>query len=362
MQAVTVSGLCEAIERYSGVFTGEEYRIKGKYSHLESAAIHPNAWMQFSEQQYQNRQAWNPKHSRFARIPEPFDEEKEIEWTPVWSLTHQEFKYLPTACCYFRYPLTDDHRFCYDDSNGSAAGNTLEEAILQGFMELVERDTVALWWYNRVSRPDVDLDSFEEPYLQAIKENYRDRRRELWVLDITSDFNIPSFAAISRRRDKPQEEIILAFGTHFDAKIAILRAVTELNQTSQIELIDSRAALEDPDLANWFEFATLENQPYLQPLANSTKFYTDYSQQWSNDLQQDVQQSVDLAAQKGMETLVLNQTRPDIGLPVVKVFVPGMRHFWNRFAVGRLYNAPVELGWLSAPLTEEQLNPIPMFL
>jgi len=60
--------------------------------------------------------------------------------------------------------------------------------------------------------------------------------------------------------------------------------------------------------------------------------------------------------------LVLDQTRPEIGLPVVKVIVPGLRHFWTRFAPGRLYDAPVRLGWLERPLAETDLNPIPMFL
>jgi ribosomal protein S12 methylthiotransferase accessory factor len=64
----------------------------------------------------------------------------------------------------------------------------------------------------------------------------------------------------------------------------------------------------------------------------------------------------------GLEMLVLDQTRPEIGLPVAKVIVPGLRHFWARFAPGRLYDVPVRLGWLDRPLAEEELNPIPMFL
>jgi ribosomal protein S12 methylthiotransferase accessory factor len=63
-----------------------------------------------------------------------------------------------------------------------------------------------------------------------------------------------------------------------------------------------------------------------------------------------------------MEVLVADQTRPDIDMPVVKVMVPGLRHFWPRFAPGRLYDVPVRLGWLAAPTTEEDLNPIRMFL
>ncbi len=70
---------------------------------------------------------------------------------------------------------------------------------------------------------------------------------------------------------------------------------------------------------------------------------------------------VSIAARLGMETLVLDQTRPDIGLPVVKVMVPGMRHFWKRFGPGRLYDVPVKSGWLKEPLTESQLNPTGIF-
>jgi len=54
--------------------------------------------------------------------------------------------------------------------------------------------------------------------------------------------------------------------------------------------------------------------------------------------------------------LVLDLTRPDIGLNVVKVVVPGMRFFWQRFAPGRLYDVPVEMGWLNEPTPESGVN------
>ncbi|XNR94871.1 YcaO-like family protein [Streptomyces sp. R-74717] len=60
--------------------------------------------------------------------------------------------------------------------------------------------------------------------------------------------------------------------------------------------------------------------------------------------------------------LVLDQTRPDIALPVVKVMVPGLRSFWPQFAPGRLYDAPVSLGWVTAETPEAELNPVSMFL
>ncbi|AFZ23452.1 bacteriocin biosynthesis cyclodehydratase domain protein [Cylindrospermum stagnale PCC 7417] len=363
------SGFCEAIERYSGVFQGNEITHKSSYQQMGNKAIHPNACMNFSPQQYQNREQWNTQSKGwFQKVPEPFDIEREIDWTPVWSLTHQEFKYLPTAYCYYGYPQSHPPD-CWADSNGCAAGNTLEEAILQGFMELVERDCVALWWYNRLPKTQVDLDSFNEPYFQNLKEYYQTLNRDLWVLDISSDLNIPAFAAISRRTDREVEDIVLGYGAHFDPKIAISRALTEVNQI----LPNVLRATEDgntqyPPSADslaldWWKSATLANQPYLLPDTQSVpKVSADYSQLASDDLLEDVRLCQKIVEKNGLEMLVLDQTRPDIGLRVAKVIVPGMRHMWKRLGSGRLYEVPVKMGWLSEPLTEEQLNPYPMWM
>lgn len=361
------SALCEAIERYSGIFQGDEIRHQDSYTNLGDAAIHPNDCLNFSERQYETRGEWNATSELNQQVPEAFDEEKTIEWTPVWSLTHQEFKYLPTAYCYYGYPR-EQNPYCWADSNGSAAGNTKEEAIFQGFMELVERDCVALWWYNRIPRPAVDLDSFDEPYIQTVIDYYRTIYREIWVLDITNDFNIPTFVAISRRTDKEIEDIIFGFGSHFDPKIAVLRAITEANQilpaVSTIATDGStQYRFSDRVALNWWQTATLENQSYLAPDSSmKPKVASDYPKLWTDDLGEDVINCVKIAEKQGMEVLVLDQTRPDIGLDVVKVIVPGMRHFWKRLAPGRLYEVPVKLGWLSQPLQENQLNPFPMFL
>ena len=364
-----VSGLCEAIERYSGVFQGDEIRQTGSYQQMGDKAIHPNACMNFSQAQYRNRLEWNSRCSGwFQKVPEPFDESREIEWSPVWSLTHQDFKYLPTAYCYYGYPKLHKPD-CWADSNGCAAGNTLEESILQGFMELVERDCVALWWYNRIKRPRVNLDSFDEPYFRALKEYYYSLNRELCVLDLTSDLNIPAFVAITWRSDREVKDITLGFGAHFDPKIAMSRALTEVNQilpnvlTARADGSTQYPPFSDPLAIKWWQTATLENQPYLVPDENLTpKVYGDYSQNWSDDLLEDLRLCQQIVEQNGMEMLVLDQTRPDIGLRVVKVIVPGMRHWWCRLGSGRLYEVPQKLDWLKDPLQEHQLNSFPMWM
>jgi ribosomal protein S12 methylthiotransferase accessory factor len=285
----------------------------------------------------------------------------------VWSLTRQCHISVPTAFCYYHYPLPEEHHFCAGDSNGNAAGNTLEEAMVQGFLELVERDSVALWWYNRVSRPAVALNSFHEPYFQAIQQHYRTLGRELWVLDLTSDLSIPAFVAISSQAGAGSgDKILLGFGAHVDPTIGILRALTELNQSLPwAALLDTTSITSrDPhpsEMQQWWHTATLAEQSYLLPDRSAApKTPMDYVRDWSTDLRDDLEHCVELVAQHGMDMLVLDQTRPDVGLPVVKVIVPGLRHFWKRLGPGRLYAVPVRLGWLPQARREEEMNPIPM--
>src|SRR6202042_3911356 len=75
------------------------------------------------------------------------------------------------------------------------------------------------------------------------------------------------------------------------------------------------------------------------------------------DTREQVTACVSLAKQAGLDFLVLNQTRPDIEVPVVRVLVPGLRHFYRRFAPGRLYDVPVKLGLLDRPRLESELTP-----
>lgn len=142
----------------------------------EGEAIHPNDVMRFSERQYAEREVWNSRGSSFNRVPEPFDPERIVDWTPVWSLTEERHKYLPTQLLYYRAPARDGDEAVYSIgcSNGNASGNTLAEALLQGFFELVERDAVALWWYNMLSRPGVDAESFGDPWIVKLAAHYRD--------------------------------------------------------------------------------------------------------------------------------------------------------------------------------------------
>ena len=244
----------------------------------------------------------------------------------------------------------------YADSNGCAAGNTIEEAIVQGFLELVERDAYAIWWYNQLRRPQVDLGQFDNSYVRDLQTQLAETGRRLWVLDVTSDLRIPSFVAIMHWMHNSQENIEFGSGSHFDTRIALLRAITELNQFLSINLMGGgtgeKSSLDGstPLRLRDHPFLTPSDKPAIQPDLGSKVGRLSSSEQ--------VAACVRLAKHKGLDFLVLNQTRPDIDVPVVRVIVPGMRHFYRRFAPGRLYDVPIKLGLRDRPLLERELNPL----
>src|SRR6266478_4280539 len=163
------SALMEAIERYSGIFQGDEIRVTRRFTDFPAGgAIFPNDVMLFSDAQYRRDRAQTTDPDEAPAMPAPFDRSAEIEWSPVWSLRDERFKYLPTSLLYFSYrDLAADQATA--DSNGCAAGNTFEEAIVQGFLELVERDSYAIWWYNRLQRAEVDLGQFDDSYVRDLQ-------------------------------------------------------------------------------------------------------------------------------------------------------------------------------------------------
>ena len=346
------SALMEAIERYSGIFQGDEIRVRRRFTDFpEGDAVPPNDVMLFSEAQYRQGELPPAERDPASAAPPPFDPAAEIEWTPVWSLRDERFKYFPTSLVYFFHKGPGDDQ-AVADSNGCAAGNTLEEAIHQGFLELVERNSYALWWYNRVQRPQVDFSGLDDAYVRELTSQLADTGHKVWMLDITSDLGVPSYVAISHKVHDDHEHLEFGSGSHFDARIAALRALTELNQFLSVGAMEGDAHGDDgPPLL-------LRDHPYLLP-SDAPMVRPDFSSKLGLlDRREQVLTCMRVVKQAGMDFLVLDQTRPDIEVPVARVIVPGMRHFYIRFAPGRLYDIPVKLGWLERPRTEAELNPV----
>jgi oxazoline/thiazoline synthase len=128
---------------------------------------------------------------------------------------------------------------------------------------------MALFWYNRVQRPSIRIESFNNPFFDRMSAYYQNIGRSLVVLDITSDLGIPAAAAVSWNYHGKQ--ILIALGAHLEPRIAISRAISELNQMKPVadlwnESRDERSnPADDQHIADWALSATIENQPYLVP-------------------------------------------------------------------------------------------------
>jgi ribosomal protein S12 methylthiotransferase accessory factor YcaO len=162
---------------------------------------------------------------------------------------------------------------------------------------------------------------------------------------------VPTFVALGR--STKTGHYCIGFGAHLDARIALQRAITEFNQ-----VFDPRDGYKSP----WEDYEMVD-PAYLHPDESvPLRTMEHFERPRQEDIRDDVRTCVARMSSVGLETMALDLTRPDVGLNVAKVSVPGLRHFWPRFAPGRLYDVPVKLGWRPRALTEAELNPVPFLL
>jgi ribosomal protein S12 methylthiotransferase accessory factor len=193
----------------------------------------------------------------------------------------------------------------------------------------------------------VDLESFEEPKLLDVYKEFSAVGRKLYLLDVTTDLGVPVYVAAAPKFDG--SSIHFASAAHPNPRSAALGSVAELTQSLHC---DTRLLYDE--LRIWLETATLADHGYLHPA------FVQAAPQGVRigSVEQEIRR---LAAQiewRGMRVYYLDLTRPEIGVPVVRVVAPGLRYFWARLGGGRLYDVPVQLGWLASPNGEADLNPV----
>jgi len=101
----------------------------------------------------------------------------------------------------------------------------------------------------------------------------------------------------------------------------------------------------------------LRDHPFLMPNGPAAPPDSGLKFGQLENTREQVEACVDIARRAGLDFLVLDQTRPDVEVPVVRVIVPGLRHFYRRFGPGRLYDVPVKLGLREQPIPESELTP-----
>jgi oxazoline/thiazoline synthase len=355
----------EAIERYS-IMQDSVAPVIASARELGDDAIDPRTLLNFSAQQYSHRAKLNSLHGGFNWIPVEFDPTKQIGWIRAVSMSLRKGRLVPSAYCNFGNKQDVGRQFMRADTNGCASGSSIRDAQSRALLELIERDAAAIWWYNRLSRPLVDLETFANPMFKDFSSWANRTGRTLRVLDITTDLAIPAYVAISARYPSG-ECVAFGFGCHPDPGRGIEHALAEMYQMCALFEAafehESAMGLEDAKgqaLARWLREATLDTQYFMEPVGYRNA--NDYDRVPLSDPQDVLDKVLGSLQARGLDSYCIELTRRDIGLPVVRVLVPGLRHFWMRLAPGRLYDVPSSLGWLAKPCEEHDLNPTPIFI
>ncbi len=165
----------EAVERYSLMNQGDERRIRATRVALGDAAVDPRQVLLTSDRQYRRRAWWQKHHGSFHWVTEPFDDNYEMEWVEARNAQSGARCWLPAEHCLLGY----GGRFAQADSNGCASGATWWPAARNALLELVERDAVAIWWYNRVRRPKVHWEGLSSKRIDNLAKVLRARKRAI---------------------------------------------------------------------------------------------------------------------------------------------------------------------------------------
>ncbi|HUL06205.1 MAG TPA: YcaO-like family protein [Candidatus Acidoferrum sp.] len=363
-----LGGLAEAAETISAMHRGNEATVQAPFAQLGQRAVRAGDLLLFSSAQYRERGERDHRRHGGNEVPPPVDDATHIDWVEARALHDAATWQIPAACCYLRYRWkTGDIPFCQADTNGCAVGATRDHAILKALLELVERDAVAIWWYNRLQRHALDLDDLGQATVLAMRAWLENCGRSLHVLDLSGD--LPIFVAAAISAELPGQRIAFGFGSHFDPAQAVLAAVMEMHQFfAQATLLERleregravKLSSDVVDMMTWWRGQSLAYNSHLVPSEISVPRVPYLSGHVAPETA--VARLVEELRRRGLTPLVLDITRADLDVPAVRVVVPGLRPWWARFAPGRLYQIPVALRWLAHPLAEDDLNPVPMFI
>ena len=341
----------ESIERYSGIFQGDEIRFTRRFSDFAPGeAILPNDVLLFSDAQSRaDHSMEEPSEAQVA--PESFDPEAKIEWSPVWSLRDGRFKYFRPACC-------------ISSTAGPPPSTPIPTAAPPATRSRKPSSRVFSNWSSAMptrsggttnrNGTEVDLDAYDDSYVRDLRSQLADTGRKLWVLDVTSDLGVPTYVAVLHWMQNGQENIEFGSGAHFDKRIALLRTLTELNQFLSIGFMEGGTGEKpslDGDHAAVPEELSVPDADQESLAADGAGFRpARHHARAGQRLRRDCE-----ARRHGFPG-----ARPD---PARCRGARCPRHrsgaaaFLRRFGPGRLYDIPVKLGLRDHPIPESELTP-----
>jgi YcaO-like protein with predicted kinase domain len=262
----------------------------------------------------------------------PLPEEARIAWIKGYDLLRRESCWVPWEVVHTDYTLPTSHSGLHflSGTNGIAAGNHLLEALSAAVCELIEHDAVALWHartLNERARCCVDMASVDDEDCRALIEKYRIAGVLPRVWDVTSDIGIAAFVCdLPAARDELGGlRRFRGAGCHPHRGIALARALTEAAQIRLTYIAGNRDDIPSSDyhesLQEKLGAVLLDGLSQdAEPRAFGAIPHFD-----ANDLACDVNWQLQRLCTVGIKRVIaVDLTRPDIGIPVVRIVTPGL--------------------------------------
>ncbi|WP_326691774.1 TOMM precursor leader peptide-binding protein [Streptomyces sp. NBC_01795] len=383
----TALALCEGLERLAGLRDGDVH-IRAARSRLRHPSVNP-------------RECGLPHAAFFEGAPShfvPYDEELVLPWVWGWSLRDERPVLVPEQLVHYRLAGPGPF-FAVQSSSGCAGGSCVEEAVLHGLLEVVERDAFLVAWLGRARLPQIAVESCRSPSLRSLAERIRRGGYRLRLFDNRIDLPVPVVTAVATREDGGPGALCLSSAAAFDPERAAESAVREVasslsgfaERTVQ-DLERLRAMARDFDLVRELgDHAALYGLPEMTRHAAFLLGDEDRARPPAETLSDDergagparddrgegvppagdlsaaVRHCRDLLAARGFDTVVVDQTGPEqraVGASVVRVLVPGLLPI--DFGAGhrapgmaRARTALRSAGLRADDLTAAELNPAP---
>lgn len=374
----------EALERYGGMAPGGRRSVvRASFAEVRDRAVDPRTLGLYAPEQY----AQPGFHFQ------PFDVGRVCRWVWGYSLARHEPVLVPQAYAYYGMHRIDpdDPLFAFEISNGCALGSCLEEAILYGILEVVERDAFLMTWYARLPVERIDLSSARDRSIPMLADAIEaETGYRVVAFDITMEHGIPSVWAMAvglPGTDGPA--LGCSAGAHLDPERAASGALCELGPilTDLIErypgIAERASAMAgDPSLVTTMDdhsvlYAGHDASSRLQFLAanGQSRSFADLRSRYRTadafhniDLTDDLTEMVRRLWQHGLDVIAVDQTTPEhraCGFCCVKVIIPGAlpMTFGHRnrriHGLPRLLEVPRLLGHRGKALRPQDVNPHP---
>jgi len=305
-----VSLTMESIERYSSEFK-DEYKSK-----------------LVSDSYNQLKRKFNildPHEMILSKISD-YDHDRDIHWVWGCDLARDEDILVPACAVYHPYHL--DNVFLMDThTNGIAAGNTMEEAVVHGLAEVIERDAWSIARYERNYSDALFIE--DEPanqFIINIFERIENANIEIVAKDITSDIGVPVIAAFSRDLVYQTMKPIDGFGAHLDPRVAMVRSLLEIVTTRALFI--QKFGIEGMCEPVTAYLGDQERNDDPRFYAYNQKGLRDIEVSYSNDILLDVRTIIGKLQARGLDRVIaVDLTRTDTDIPTVRMIVPGLETY-----------------------------------